>query len=104
MDNTPKGRVGKQAVKVLPNNSNMLWFDAICQQALSAQMIAKMYALVSDHTNENLAKQLLDANTLGGALFNLYLFPEVITIMIRKGNIFAEGRPLERFLSILNLY
>ena len=52
MDNTPRGRIGAHAEKQRPNNPNMLWVDAICQQALSAKMIAKMFALVNDHENE----------------------------------------------------
>lgn len=52
MDNTPRGRVGEYAVVQRPNNSNMLWLDAICQQALSAKIIAKMYALFGDEDNE----------------------------------------------------
>ncbi len=48
MDNTPRGRVGDHAEKERPNNPDMLWIDAICQQALSANIIAKMYKLVGD--------------------------------------------------------
>ncbi len=52
MDNTPRGRTGEHATAERPNNPNMLWLDAICQQALTAHMIAKMYALVHDHVQE----------------------------------------------------
>lgn len=52
MDNTPRGRVGEHAVDPRPNNPEMLWLDAICQQALSAKMIAKMYALIDDTDSE----------------------------------------------------
>ena len=48
MDNTPRGRIGERAEKERPNNPAMLWIDAICQQALTADLIAKMYALVGD--------------------------------------------------------
>lgn len=48
MDNTPRGRVGEHAVKERPNNPDMLWIDAICQQALAAHMIAKLYDIVGD--------------------------------------------------------
>lgn len=48
MDNTPRGRVGDFAEDERPNNPNMLWIDAICQQALSAKMISKMFQLVDD--------------------------------------------------------
>lgn len=52
MDNTPRGRVGKHAEASRPNNPDMLWIDAICQQALAARMIAKLYAVVGDKANE----------------------------------------------------
>lgn len=52
MDNTPRGRIGEHATMARPNNPDMLWIDAICQQALSAQMISKLYALVGDKDNE----------------------------------------------------
>lgn len=52
MDNTPRGRTGEHAIGQRPNNPDMLWIDAICQQALSAQMIAKLYGLVGDKEKE----------------------------------------------------
>ena len=42
MDNTPRGRTGEHAEKDRPNNPDLLWVDAICQQALSAYCIARM--------------------------------------------------------------
>lgn len=51
MDNTPRGRTGEHALKQRPNNPDMLWIDAICQQALSANMISKLYALIDDERN-----------------------------------------------------
>lgn len=51
MDNTPRGRVGEHAVGQRPNNPEMLWLDAICQQALAAEKIAALYALVDDAEN-----------------------------------------------------
>lgn len=51
MDNTPRGRVGEHAVEERPNNPDMLWLDAICQQALSAHMIAKLYGIIGDEKN-----------------------------------------------------
>lgn len=53
MDNTPRGRVGTHAEKERPNNPDMLWIDAICQQALTAQMIAKLYAIIEDKDGES---------------------------------------------------
>lgn len=54
MDNTPRGRTGEHAESQRPNNPNMLWVDAICQQALTAKMISKMFALVDDAENERI--------------------------------------------------
>ena len=51
MDNTPRGRTGSRAEKQRPNNPDMLWLDAVCQQALSAHMISKLYAILGDQTN-----------------------------------------------------
>lgn len=51
MDNTPRGRIGTHAAEPRPNNPHMMWIDAICQQALSARMIARLYALVGDEDN-----------------------------------------------------
>lgn len=48
MDNTPRGRIGEHCERQRPNNPDMLWIDAICQQALSARIISEMYALVGD--------------------------------------------------------
>jgi glycogen debranching enzyme len=52
MDNTPRGRIGEHATMARPNNPDMLWIDAICQQALSARTMSKMYALIGDKDNE----------------------------------------------------
>ena len=51
MDNTPRGRLGAHAVGQRPNNPDMLWLDAICQQALSARMIAELFLLIGDAEN-----------------------------------------------------
>lgn len=53
MDNTPRGRTGEHADKPRPNNPDMLWIDALCQQALSAQMIAKLYSIIGDRKGES---------------------------------------------------
>lgn len=53
MDNTPRGRIGEKAEKERPNNPDMLWIDAICQQALSARMIAKLFRIVGDEALES---------------------------------------------------
>lgn len=52
MDNTPRGRTGEHALKERPNNPDMLWLDAICQQAMSAKTIARLFALVGDKGEE----------------------------------------------------
>ena len=48
MDNTPRGRTTTHAERQRPNNPDMLWIDAICQQALSASIISEMYEIVGD--------------------------------------------------------
>ena len=48
MDNTPRGRTTEKADKERPNNPDLLWVDAICQQALSARTIARLFRLVDD--------------------------------------------------------
>ena len=53
MDNTPRGRIGEHALVQRPNNPDMLWLDALCQQALSAKLISKMFEKVGDAENEN---------------------------------------------------
>ena len=53
MDNTPRGRLGTRAEKERPNNPDMLWLDAICQQALSAKAIADLFILIGDTTQAN---------------------------------------------------
>ncbi len=52
MDNTPRGRMGDHAEKERPNNPDMMWLDAICQQALAAKLISKMFAIAGDKDNE----------------------------------------------------
>lgn len=51
MDNTPRGRRGKRAWKYRPNNPDMLWIDAICQQALSAKCISGLFDIIGDNEN-----------------------------------------------------
>jgi glycogen debranching enzyme len=51
MDNTPRGRKEIPSAE-RPNNPDMLWIDAICQQALSARTIARLFALVGDIEGE----------------------------------------------------
>ncbi len=48
MDNTPRGRKGLSTQNERPNNPNMLWLDAICQQALAAKNIAELFELLGD--------------------------------------------------------
>lgn len=57
MDNTPRGRAGEHAKQERPNNPDMLWVDAICEQAMAANTIAKLYALVGDTKEEKNWKQ-----------------------------------------------
>ena len=48
MDNTPRGRTEERTKKTRPNHPDLLWIDAVCQQALSAGMIASLFAAVGD--------------------------------------------------------
>ena len=48
MDNTPRGRSYPGEPKERPQDPNLLWLDAICQQALSARLIAKLFRLIGD--------------------------------------------------------
>ena len=52
MDNTPRGKTTERTEKERPNNPNMLWIDAICQQALSAKKISELFAIVGDIQNK----------------------------------------------------
>lgn len=51
MDNTPRGRIGEHAYEERPNNPDMFWLDAICQQALSAKMISELFKIIDDKVN-----------------------------------------------------
>jgi len=53
MDNTPRGRTGERSEGPRPNNPNMLWIDAICQQAFSARLISKLYGIVGDSDGQS---------------------------------------------------
>lgn len=57
MDNTPRGRKGERAEKQRPNNPDLLWIDAICQQALSARLLYEMFLILEDKENSALWKQ-----------------------------------------------
>jgi hypothetical protein len=48
MDNTPRGRTGEHAVVNRPNNPDMLWLDAISQQGLAANCIARLAELIDE--------------------------------------------------------
>ncbi len=52
MDNTPRGKLTERTEDMMPNNPNMLWIDAICQQALSAKKIAELFEIVGDAENK----------------------------------------------------
>lgn len=51
MDNTPRGRNGESATENRPYNPDLLWIDALSQQALSAKMIADMFKILGDIEN-----------------------------------------------------
>ena len=48
MDNTPRGRTMEKTRRNRPNHPDLLWIDAICQQALAASTIASLFKLVGD--------------------------------------------------------
>ena len=52
MDNTPRGRINSPTEVGCPDNPNMLWLDAICQQALSAKNIADLFHILGDEVQE----------------------------------------------------
>lgn len=52
MDNTPRGKTENYTQKTRPNNPDMLWIDAISQQALSAKIIAKLFDIIGDTENK----------------------------------------------------
>ncbi len=54
MDNTPRGRKAVGEDKERPDNPDLLWLDAICQQAFTADIISKLYQIVGDEQNEEL--------------------------------------------------
>ena len=53
MDNTPRGRIGARSERERPNNPDMLWLDAVCQQAFSAKTISDLFKLLDDEKNAN---------------------------------------------------
>lgn len=57
MDNTPRGKTVERTDAERPNNPDMLWIDAICQQALVAKTIAKFFALLGDAEGMHLWEQ-----------------------------------------------
>lgn len=70
MDNTPRGKTTPHAIEERPNNSDMLWVDAICQQALSAGMISKLFEIMGDkalakHWYERFSEKRKSLNSWG---------------------------------------
>ncbi len=48
MDNSPRGRRGDRAEEHRPATSDLLWLDALAQQALAAECIADMFELIGE--------------------------------------------------------
>ncbi len=48
MDNTPRGRTGKHAYEDRPNHPRMLWVDALAQQGLAANCIARLAEIIGE--------------------------------------------------------
>ncbi|MGL5683041.1 MAG: MGH1-like glycoside hydrolase domain-containing protein [Marinifilaceae bacterium] len=53
MDNTPRGRTYEAVKEDRPNNPNMLWIDAIAQQALTANQISILYTKLGNKKEAN---------------------------------------------------
>lgn len=53
MDNTPRGRKVVRDGNERPNNLDLLWIDALCQQALSAKMISSLFEIIGDTQGKN---------------------------------------------------
>ncbi len=73
MDNTPRGRKRIREGTVRPNNPDLLWVDAICQQALSARMISRLFAMVQDEENSLVWQRKFDEKQ---KLINRYYWDE----------------------------
>lgn len=54
MDNTPRGRKAPRDGNERPENRNLLWVDAICQQALAARSISQLFDLIGDSENASI--------------------------------------------------
>jgi hypothetical protein len=52
MDNSPRGRSGKTSTRQRPATRDLLWIDAICQQALAAKMISSLFRILNDKEQE----------------------------------------------------
>ena len=48
MDNTPRGRAGARSDRPRPGTADLLWLDALAQQILSAECIARMFGILGD--------------------------------------------------------
>ena len=48
MDNSPRGRLEVPSRKVRPGTPDTLWLDALAQQALAAESIGRLFAVIGD--------------------------------------------------------
>lgn len=93
MDNTPRGRTGKHAEKNRPNNPDMLWVDAICQQALAAQMIAKLFSLAGDEKSASQWLQTYEEKKKPSGIFIGMKPTDFSTILTATATIFIKSNP-----------
>ena len=60
MDNTPRGRKAPRDGTERPDAKDLLWVDALCQQALAARSLARLFRLVGDEENALLWDEKFD--------------------------------------------
>lgn len=70
MDNTPRGRTYAPVKEERPNNPDMLWVDAIAQQALSADYISRILTDLGDKKGARTWEQKRDS--IGKIINTLY--------------------------------
>ncbi|MEG1664509.1 MAG: trehalase family glycosidase [Mucinivorans sp.] len=70
MDNTPRGRTYAPVKENRPNNPNLLWVDAIAQQALSADYISQMMTQIDN--KKEAAKWAKSRDSIASIINRLY--------------------------------
>ncbi len=73
MDNTPRGRREIHEDTERPNNPDLLWLDAICQQALAAKCISELFSVLGDTESAKIWNTKYDNKK---AIINKYYWDE----------------------------